>query len=385
MPIIENNKKCVGCKACKDICVFNAIEFIENEKGFLYPRINKNNCMNCGKCQEVCPIGYDSFIPYEKIKAFIGIHKEQIVLDSSSSGGAFFALCQIYIKDGYEIYGVVLDDDFRVKYKKASKIEDCKQFSKSKYIQADTDDIVFEQVATGLSNGKKILFSGTSCYCAALIQYLKYKNINITNLITVNILCRGVPNQKLFDMYISEQEKIYKRKINEYIFRYKGCYDDTMKRSKIVFDDNTYVIKNEKDDPYLKGYNNKLFYRDSCYECEYTKKERITDYTISDAKKLDKYYKEFDASNGVSMILFNTEKAKNKIDSISKYLLLKEIKTDDAFSSQNRFYRSSTINKKTKNFYENLNKIGFTKAVEKAINKTFINRLKLIIINYKSI
>ena len=42
--------KCFGCGLCKNICPFEAIEFIEDKEGFLYPSIEKEKCKNCGKC-----------------------------------------------------------------------------------------------------------------------------------------------------------------------------------------------------------------------------------------------------------------------------------------------------------------------------------------------
>ena len=53
--VIEIEKKqCTGCFACYSICPKNAIEMIEDNEGFLYPKINKN-CIKCHICRKVCP------------------------------------------------------------------------------------------------------------------------------------------------------------------------------------------------------------------------------------------------------------------------------------------------------------------------------------------
>ena len=41
MDLIINNKDCCGCYACYNVCPQNAIDMIENDKGFKQPKINK--------------------------------------------------------------------------------------------------------------------------------------------------------------------------------------------------------------------------------------------------------------------------------------------------------------------------------------------------------
>ena len=52
--MILNNSKCVGCSACMAICPTNAITMSPDEKGFLYPIIDKKLCVECGQCKNVC-------------------------------------------------------------------------------------------------------------------------------------------------------------------------------------------------------------------------------------------------------------------------------------------------------------------------------------------
>ena len=53
---IKEKTDCCGCHACYNICHKNAIEMIEDEKGFKYPKINKEKCIECNLCIKVCPI-----------------------------------------------------------------------------------------------------------------------------------------------------------------------------------------------------------------------------------------------------------------------------------------------------------------------------------------
>ena len=51
----ENKNECSGCTACKNICPKNAIKMVEDEKGFKYPKIDKEKCIECGACYRICP------------------------------------------------------------------------------------------------------------------------------------------------------------------------------------------------------------------------------------------------------------------------------------------------------------------------------------------
>ena len=57
IPILFDRKEdCCGCTACYSVCPSSAIRMIEDEEGFLYPRINGSICIGCEKCIKVCPI-----------------------------------------------------------------------------------------------------------------------------------------------------------------------------------------------------------------------------------------------------------------------------------------------------------------------------------------
>lgn len=47
---------CTGCMACYNTCEKQAIEIIEDEEGFSYPKIDQIKCIQCKRCQKVCPV-----------------------------------------------------------------------------------------------------------------------------------------------------------------------------------------------------------------------------------------------------------------------------------------------------------------------------------------
>ena len=62
--IIEK-KDCCGCGLCASICPKHCIEMVEDEEGFVYPKVNEDLCINCGLCSYICPV-YINFNTYLK-------------------------------------------------------------------------------------------------------------------------------------------------------------------------------------------------------------------------------------------------------------------------------------------------------------------------------
>ena len=89
----------------------------------------------------------------------------------------------------------------------------------SKYIQSRTDGI-YKQVKADLKEGRKVLFSGTSCQVASLKRFVG----DAPNLYTIDLVCHGVPKEKLFQDYISFYESKNKCTVKNVSFRSKGYY-----------------------------------------------------------------------------------------------------------------------------------------------------------------
>ncbi|MBQ3494684.1 MAG: 4Fe-4S binding protein [Clostridia bacterium] len=47
-----DQKKCIGCGTCVDICPVGAIFFNEDQKAEIDPK----KCIKCGTCEAVCPV-----------------------------------------------------------------------------------------------------------------------------------------------------------------------------------------------------------------------------------------------------------------------------------------------------------------------------------------
>lgn len=374
MAVKEWNKECCGCGACADICPQGAISLQIDDETFRYPVIDREKCINCGFCEKTCPLTFSDFQSYVSVKSYVGTYKSRDVIYDSSSGGAFTAIYQAYVKKGYVVYGAQYEEHLRVVHGRAETEKECEKFRKSKYIQSNTTGC-FKKVEADLKIGKKVLFSGVSCQCAALILYLDTKKVSKENLITVNVLCHGVPSQAMFDKYIEEGggEVLF------YQFRFKNKEKDSNKvnsrTARVEFSNGHKFIRTVENDPFLRGYYKRLFYRPSCAVCHFTCKERISDFTIADAWGIEKIKPEYRPIEGVSLILFNTVKARDAFESINVKMDLEEVTPEWALTSQ-RLFRAPTEMHINRDQFFNIWKVtGFKRAVFRCTKPPLKQRL----------
>ena len=308
------DKSCCGCGACVNICPTKAICYSNDEYGFIIPKIDETLCVSCGKCLEICPARKDN--SSATLETYAATNKQDNILVKSSSGGIFFAIAQKVIREGGVVFGCTMDNQFQVKHIRIDSLEALPMILKSKYVQSFLGQIYCEIKHILTIENKVVLFCGTPCQVSALKNFIGVKNSE--KLLTVDLVCHGVPSQQFFDDYRNFLEVSTGKKIEEYIFRYKSKKDKSMnwyiayKKSgqKIT-------IKNWPEDSYNYLYMQSLIYRDSCYQCRYTKQERTGDFTLCDYWGWEKLHSEFSYKDSVSAVLINTEKAKKIFESIS--------------------------------------------------------------------
>jgi heterodisulfide reductase subunit A-like polyferredoxin len=49
-------RRCRGCGRCADICPFDAVRMVANDRGFYTAEILRHNCVGCGGCVGRCPV-----------------------------------------------------------------------------------------------------------------------------------------------------------------------------------------------------------------------------------------------------------------------------------------------------------------------------------------
>ena len=372
--MICEKRLCTGCQSCYNVCPKQAIKMKENDEGFLYPEIDEEKCIHCGLCKKVCPINNDTK-DNELQEVYAAINKDEKILFDSSSGGMFTLIADSILKlDGY-IYGCVFDENLKVIHIEINKEEDLEKMRGSKYVQSNVGD-TFKLVKRRLSNEKYVLYVGTPCQIAGLKNFLGKE---YEKLITIDLICHGVPSQKIFDKYI---EYISKGKsITDFKFRDKNKNDINSQILSYKRNNKKLKIRNPELDPYYGAFYAGKIFRESCYVCKFANCNRVGDITLGDFWGVEKYHKELASKNGgVSACILNNKKAKDFFFFFFKKNII-------CYKSKIEYVKEKNLNlngptnkpKVRENIYKDLNLYGFD-----YINKKYLKPKNYIILKMKS-
>lgn len=249
-------------------------------------------------------------------------NKDEGIRAASRSGGVFTALSDHVLDNNGIIYGCVLTEDFKAKHIRAIDKADRNLMRGSKYIQSDMGN-TFGNVKMDLDAGKNVLFSGTSCQIAGLKCFLKK---NYDSLLTVDIVCHGVPSPKVWEAYLHWQEKRAGSIVKNVDFRNKTDFGWAPHIETLTMGDgqkvNSEVFKN-----IFYGHN---VLRPSCYRCPYKSIHHPGDITIADYWGIDTAAPGFNDNKGVSLVLINTDKGKEAFEEVRDKLVIQSTRIEDS-------------------------------------------------------
>lgn len=295
------NLLCTGCRACELKCSHHAITMIQDEEGFLCATIDMNKCTGCGLCLKICPQSYP-VESHNPIAVYALRDKDDDEIYKSASGGAFAVLARTAIeKQNAVVFGAAYTDkDLHVGHIAISGIEKLSSLQGSKYVQSNTLE-TFKEVKSSLGEERRVIYTGTPCQIAGLKAFLQK---DYANLLTVDLICHGVPSPLLFEKYLSWLSVKYS-KVVKYDFRDKsGGWGLNMKAILI----SKTVKKRGILDPYYYHFLEGNTYRECCYYCRYCRKERVGDITIGDYWGIEVEHPDFLSTKGISCVLINTPK-----------------------------------------------------------------------------
>ncbi|MBP3263082.1 Coenzyme F420 hydrogenase/dehydrogenase, beta subunit C-terminal domain [Pseudobutyrivibrio sp.] len=354
--ITVNHNDCLSCRACELSCPKNAIDMVENEEGFLYPNIN-GNCIECGVCRKKCPIITHS--PFRQDKtSYLVQNKDTKVLKKSTSGGFFRAIGDEIIDSNGVVFGAAYDEQLNVYQKKVVKKEDLKDLQGSKYVESDTKDS-YKDVKKLLEDGVNVLYTGTACQIAGLNSFLGKE---YENLITVDIICHGVPSRKLFHAYCDYRTRKFNDELKNVIFRDKESSGWTARNTKIIF-----IGKAKKKyvrgilDPYFAAFIRGETYRESCYKCLYQNSlfYRPADFSIGDFFEIDKVAPEKNNKLGLSLVIVNSNKGRRVFELIKDKVYFEKIKEEDYLYIKSNIIVPSSRPIGRNNIYENIDSLDY--------------------------
>jgi coenzyme F420-reducing hydrogenase beta subunit len=366
----KDKSKCTGCRCCEYICPVGAISMVNDEEGFLYPVVDEDICISCGLCEKRCPIASDNVSSVKRLDqplVYASNNKDKLVLKKSSSGGMFTVLAEAILNKGGAVVGCVFDEALNPTHIIAETKTQIARMRGSKYIQSNIQD-TFPKTKEILKADRWVLYTGTPCQIAGLRAYLK---VDYEKLITVDLVCHGVPSNALFQEYLSWLECKLKGKVVDYRFRDKTKYGWASAGSFTYIKNDKAHIKQllpETDYYYYYYYLNGNIYRESCYVCSFASSNREGDFTIADYWDIQKYHSEFYPPEGVSMILVNTTKGKQVFDEIVDKIRFIPSKLEYALKTNGNLNKP-TPRPDTRDFiYTDIKKLGFEAAAKKHCN-----------------
>lgn len=375
--ILSEKNRCFGCAACKNACPQSAIVMLADEEGFLYPSIEQSLCIDCGRCTVVCPMVNNKHY-FKSLAAYAAKHKSDKVLKASSSGGMFTALSDEILSKGGAVYGAERGEGLITKHTRAVTLKQRNAQRGSKYVQSIIGDI-YKQVENDLLIGRAVMFLGTPCQVDGLNHYLP-KNLNVTGLLTVDVVCHGVPSPSLYADYIKYIEKIKKMKIILHDNRSKDlgwCHQE-----KFVYEDSSSEVNTVLSRTWRNIFYSGKAHRPICYDCPYSNLARPSDITIADYWGIEIAHPDFNKNGGVSLVLLNSEKGIVAFDRILDKLDFTESTLEKATIKQPRL-RSDVVKRDGREeFWRNYQKKGMKYIIKRYGKYDLLHRGKEFIKKY---
>ena len=306
---IERKEDCCGCRACVQSCPVSCIRMEEDSDGFSYPTVDVSLCIECGACERVCPMR-NPYPPREAGTVYAARSLNTLTRENSSSGGLFMELAHWALRQGGVVFGVRFTGKWTVEHGFAETEEELVAFRGSKYVESNTDGS-FEKVQAFLREGRRVLFSGTSCQIAALNHFLRKK---YDTLLTVEVVCHGVPSAKLWSAYLDYLTGKQPELVRDIRFRSK---ETGWKNYSFVCDmGHRRVQETFRRNPYMQAFLSDSLLRPSCYSCACKMFATESDLALADYWGVQHIQPEADDDRGTGLVFVHSEKALEMIKSL---------------------------------------------------------------------
>lgn len=365
--LFVEKKDCCGCGACMNICPKTAIHMEKDEYGFLYPRIDVGKCVECGACKKVCAFQNEP-ARRQPQRVYAIASKNNDLVTNSASGGLFATMAMYVLEHGGCVYGAIMqheEHELHIRHACCETKEDLYRFQGSKYVQSSLGNI-FKDIQMKLKNDILVLFSGTPCQVDALKLFLKKE---YSNLLTVDIVCHGVPNEQIFNDYIHYIEKKIGGEIREFKFRDKSLGWGYNLTAKYIQEDGSirYHRTASSDSSYFDMFINSIILRENCYHCKYTNGKRTGDITIGDYWGIEDEHPEaleqnggrLSEKSGISVSFLNSDKGISFFDEIKKQFDYYESTFEKVAKRNTQLVHPVKLTKARRNVLEMYRKWGY--------------------------
>ena len=270
----------------------------------------------------------------------------------SSSAGAFTLLAEKILEKGGYVCGASYNDNWLVEHIIIDNKNDLNRLKKSKYLQSKIGKC-YKKIEQLLISDKIVLFSGTPCQVYGLKSYLMK---DYDNLLTVDLICHGVPSPKVFEAFLTSLSD--KESIESIDFREKEVFGWTTS-TVIKFNDKKTYRKLAKDCFYTSAFQKSLFLNKPCSNCNFSKIPRSGDITLGDFWGISKYDKNLNDGLGTGVAVINNSKGENYLSEIkNEFKLIKEIPIDFTVNVSNPNLNGNFAKHKNRDIFFKYFKIG---------------------------
>lgn len=298
-------------------------------------------------------------------------------LMKSSSGGAFTAISDVFLKNGDAVICAIYDCELKeVTFKLVASEKERDSARGSKYIWSTMGDI-YEKAEKWLSEhtDKRIMFIGMRCQTEAFRKYMTIRNLR-KRVFLVDIICHGMPSKMIWQDYVSYMENKV-GKVTDISFRDKrnGWNAPT---AVAVANTKEYSIQD-----YLNIYYSGCIYRPACHECLFAKMNSYSDITIGDFWHIEETMPDFYDSRGCSVFLLHTEYGEKLFEKIKPVLDYRQ-GSAEACRQQN-LERPTEASKQRHKFWQDYEKREINKILIKygrkrlSIVKKMMRKVKSIV------
>jgi coenzyme F420-reducing hydrogenase beta subunit len=368
---IKFKRDCMGCHGCMNVCPKNCISMGMDKEGFLYPEVEYELCIKCKKCINICPIINKTIVDNDPL-AYACINKNEEIRLESSSGGVFTLVAEYIIdKDGI-VFGACFNDKFELEHDYIKTKEELSKLKGAKYVQSKIGN-TYSQAKDFLDTGRKVLFTGTPCQVAGLKSFLGEEKYN--NLVTIDIICHGVPSPEVWRKYVEFREKEAESSTLRIAFRQKN---EGWKRYSVSFSfkNNKEYRRTFNEDLYMKTFLKDICLRPSCYDCEFKTLNRQSDITLADFWGIEYILPNMDDDKGTSLIFVNSQTGREIFNSISNDMMFKEVNINETIKYNSSAIKSVKENPNRDNFFGNLDNLEFDELVKRYCTDKISNRIK---------
>lgn len=251
-------------------------------------------------------------------RAFAVKLKDKQQLRSSSSGGAFTAISDVFLSNDDAVVSPIYNyetcqTEFEI-YQSPKKRDEARG---SKYMQSYPLNTFREAEKWLRKNDGDLLFVGVGCQADGFRKFLEARGLRDRATI-VGIICHGSPSPMIWKDYVKEMGSIanlnFRDKRNDW--HRPVAHAEINGREKSVQD-------------YLTIFYNKCALRPSCYQCPYATTEREVDLTIGDFWGIEKALPDYDTSGGVSLLLVHTERGLEVFEKVKNDVEWRESSVSD--------------------------------------------------------